>query len=575
MYNYIKKIIILLLSHPFIKKIRVFHLILSVIAIMVIFTVIQGYMVLAYIDSQQKVNQKMFYSAVQFRNEIDTLKSDLLFIRENYLKRLSSLADSSSLDYTFGSIDKGLQNIKQITETTSSNTRIAQLVSDPAKDLIENVEKLKTLAYAADTKENYLACETTLFQALKDIGNIQLQVQESSYNTSTDSKNTARNQRTTAILLLVSGTCIAIIVGIFINFSISWPMQEIIKAGHAMADGDFTQKINTFGCRESYEVVEELNISLDSLRQLIGKMNTESVKIAQASEELKTAARESGHSAEEVSKAMEELAQATSSQANQMTQTAYTVNILGEMVRNVSQETVSIANTSEHVAESAKNGQKVTRVVANEINQIYVSTKKLGEVIDEMNEATKEIMNISVEIEEIAERTTLLSLNASIEAARAGEQGKGFSVVSKEIGKLADRCKDAALTIADRTSQMVAKAEHAEKFMKQGVARVEEGKDLAIQATVTFEGIFNELKTVLAKITEVAKSAMEMNTHNEVVIAAVSNIAAITEESMASTEEVSAIAEEQTAAAQQVTSYAESLLSISNEMKQTATVFKI
>lgn len=45
------------------------------------FAAIQGYIVLTYIDSQQEVNQKMFNSAVQFRNETDTLKSDLLFIR--------------------------------------------------------------------------------------------------------------------------------------------------------------------------------------------------------------------------------------------------------------------------------------------------------------------------------------------------------------------------------------------------------------------------------------------------------------------------------------------------------------
>ncbi len=80
MKKFIRRILVLLLSFPFIKKIRIFHLILSVIAVMVIFTAIQGYMVLTFIDMQQKTNQKMFSSAVQFRNEIDTLKSDLFLL---------------------------------------------------------------------------------------------------------------------------------------------------------------------------------------------------------------------------------------------------------------------------------------------------------------------------------------------------------------------------------------------------------------------------------------------------------------------------------------------------------------
>lgn len=575
MKKFVKRTIILLLSFPFIKKIRIFHLILSVIAVMVIFTAIQGYMVLTYIDSQQKVNQKIFNSAVQFRNETDALKSDLLFIRENYLKRLSQLADSSSLDYTFSSIDTKLQNIEQITKSTSTNTRIAELVSDPSKDLVENVKKIKTLAYASDTKEDFLECETVLFKALKDIGNIQTQVQESSYNISTDSKNASQNQRTMTILLLICGTCIAVIIGIFINLSISWPMQEIIKAGRSMAAGDFTQNINAFGCRESYEVVNELSVSLKSLRQLIGNLNRESDQIAKASEDLKTAVKDSGNSAKEVAKAMQELANATSNQAEQVTQTANTVEKLGTVVREVSEQTLDIACSSEQVASSAQNGQKLTHNVANEINQIYLATKEVGDVILELDEATKVIADIASEIREITDETSLLSLNASIEASRAGEHGRGFSVVAKAVGKLAERSREAAQRIDDLTVQMRERAVHSVRLMESEIARVEGGKDLAGKAAVTFESILKELEIVLAKINHVAKAATEMGMDNEKVINAVANIAAISEESMASTQEVSASAEEQSAVAQEVLTLAENLFQISNEMKLAAKIFKV
>lgn len=60
--------------------------------------------------------------------------------------------------------------------------------------------------------------------------------------------------------------------------------------------------------------------------------------------------------------------------------------------------------------------------------------------IDSLNELSK-INQLATEILSIANKTNLLSLNASIEAARAGEAGKGFAVVAGEIGTLADTSK--------------------------------------------------------------------------------------------------------------------------------------
>jgi hypothetical protein len=65
----------------------------------------------------------------------------------------------------------------------------------------------------------------------------------------------------------------------------------------------------------------------------------------------------------------------------------------------------------------------------------------------------------------IAEKTHMLSLNASIEAAKAGAAGKGFSVVAQEIRKLADLTR----TVSDQVSATI---RDTNRGVENGVGRI-------------------------------------------------------------------------------------------------------
>jgi methyl-accepting chemotaxis protein len=77
------------------------------------------------------------------------------------------------------------------------------------------------------------------------------------------------------------------------------------------------------------------------------------------------------------------------------------------------------------------------------------ATARSAEEVQNLEEQTAQVEEITSLIRDLADQTDLLALNAAIEAARAGEFGKGFSVVAREVQKLAEKSAQAALEISE------------------------------------------------------------------------------------------------------------------------------
>ncbi len=116
--------------------------------------------------------------------------------------------------------------------------------------------------------------------------------------------------------------------------------------------------------------------------------------------------------------------------------------------------TSKVENDADEILERASELKDASKKAAENSNHIYSSvTEKVSAAVEDFR-IINDISELTATIKDIADQTSLLSLNASIEAARAGENGKGFAIVAQEIGTLAKESTVAANNIKDLVEQI-------------------------------------------------------------------------------------------------------------------------
>ncbi|MEC6747090.1 methyl-accepting chemotaxis protein [Marinilactibacillus sp. XAAS-LB27] len=221
-----------------------------------------------------------------------------------------------------------------------------------------------------------------------------------------------------------------------------------------------------------------------------------------------------------------------------------------------------------------RNDQSLDQVHSN-----WVSTlKTLEQLKNNISTVDQDIQNIETILEvilEIAEKTNLLSLNASIEAARAGEAGKGFAVVAAEIRKLADQSHTSSDTISSIIRSVQNKSTGMvnilEKVFKESDNQTNSMKDV----TSTNQNISKHIKELVTSINKTIESTDIIEEKKDTVVSAISEIAETAEETSSSTEEVSANTEEILATMDEFLSTIHHLKNLSVDLKSSTSQFII
>ena len=364
------------------------------------------------------------------------------------------------------------------------------------------------------------------------------------------------------VIGLLSIILLAVLVERVVHMVIR-PVKELIKVITAMTNGDFTVQVKAgsndeIGVMGGYveQFIRTMRQMIASIHGVSDKLSTQAGNSDTISREMYDASKLQGQSMRELNTTVEQLSLSVGEIAEHATTLAMVVSDTkddGEQVGGKMQETVTVS----------RQGKDDLQRVSSAMEIINVSMQKLQQSIDEVGKASLEITNITEIIGNIADQTSLLSLNASIEAARAGDAGRGFAVVATEIGQLANTSAEAVHNIEGLISQINNLVGDTVKQTNESVKNIDHSSNLVEDTLRTFDAIFNNIDQVSMLVREMIQKV-------EKVDEVATNVAAISEEQAASSEEILATSESMVRQVDNITGNSKSVSTSANELTSSA-----
>ncbi|ATP95100.1 methyl-accepting chemotaxis protein [Bacillus sp. FSL W7-1582] len=373
-----------------------------------------------------------------------------------------------------------------------------------------------------------------------------------------------------SVTLIVAGTLI-----FFIVRSISSRLSNLARFSKKVSDGDLRDKLQIQSDDEIGQVGKGFNTMIDSLRSLIGAVQTSVENVASSSEELTASAGQTSKATEHITLAIEQFSTGNESQNDKVESSSEELEEMNRGLQHMNESAESITASSIKSTEIAGEGGQLVEKTASQMNVIDQSVKKAENVISALESKSKDITQILGVINGIADQTNLLALNAAIEAARAGESGRGFSVVAEEVRKLAVQSANSAKEIENLIKEIVQDIDVSQEVFTAVNQEVQSGLSFTEQTKVSFHNIFDMTKEISDQLQTMNRTVVQLSKGSAHVSEAVREIADVSRESSANIQDIAASAEEQLASMEEISSSSATLSSMAEELRDLISKFKV
>lgn len=292
----------------------------------------------------------------------------------------------------------------------------------------------------------------------------------------------------------VSMTALASLFGLLFGFitmkQINQPLTRLITAAGRLAGGDLQVRVPVDTKDEVGQVGEAFNQMVESLQELIGRLQWTGIQLTTSTTEISAAAKQQEASIVEQETATKQI--------------AITAQEISTTAKDFAKTMSNISITAEQTSGLASSGKEGLTQMAGIMDQMVDASKSIASKLAILSEKAGNITGVITTITKVADQTNLLSLNAAIEAEKAGEHGRSFSVIAKEVRRLADQTAGATLDIEKMVTEIVS-------AISAGVMGVDKFSEVIHSGVFQVSVVNGQLSKIIEQVQELTKSFENVN----------------------------------------------------------------
>lgn len=299
------------------------------------------------------------------------------------------------------------------------------------------------------------------------------------------------------------------IFGGYFSKSIVRRLNSLSAVAREVSHGDLSKDIPLLSQDEIRDLEEVFASMVKDLRAMISDIKNVSGRMEETNRELSSLSEKVLASSKEIDQSAMSIAKGSEQQTMIVQKTSLIINnSLDQMdaAGRQSAQTVSkINNALVKTGNGETKARETLKYLDNVLNQIVENTKPIYRLSNKVDKI-RMVMHV---MNEVAQKTELLSLNASIEATRAGEMGKGFALVANEIRSMAENSKQSSQEIGRIVDDIFQDNKAVIYALRKSEEDVGKGRGIITGMVGTFKEMVSGVKEISSEVKAVERVTLK------------------------------------------------------------------